>query len=274
MESLAHSKKDDIPSQTYLGHVEGVFNRAKLILSQLRPYLSPRTYQILEYMALTAAIYHDMGKLEEFSQLVLQGLGYGKMPNHVDAGVAYLLKSNLLEDKLAAALIYAHHIGMRPKPQKDQWSLFSDLRDYSYLKERCSWIDFHGKVSDFVDSKLDNLIKLHNSQVKIERFAPIQVKKQEVSLSLMRIALSVLVEADHYDTAKHYNNPVVEIRKCCRNKERLAQLDTMCRTFKLMRTKVPETNFAKKYTILADIAKKPVLSFHVVLKSELEKLPP
>ena len=93
MTYLAHSKKDNSSPQTYADHVKGVYIRAVKYAKEAEAYAC-KTNGLLQSVAGNSAIWHDLGKLDDENQAVLQGKSLGShLPvNHVDAGVAALIE--------------------------------------------------------------------------------------------------------------------------------------------------------------------------------------
>jgi CRISPR-associated endonuclease/helicase Cas3 len=242
---LAHSAEKDVQAQTYRDHILGVFRKAHRSLVRLRPFLSKDQYVLLRTIVLRAAIYHDMGKLCDNCQRVLRGEVAGKMPNHVDAGVAFLLRSKRKDFRLSAWIVLAHHRGYDFYPELDE-----DFRDRQILAGRCGWVkNPERKMSDYTDQNLNVLVARHNHCVKLV-VPEADVDDRSVTAAFMRIALSCLVDADHYDTAKNYQNFVIERRYRLRPEERLASLD---RHVQLMQAELPEGVDLQRHKIRQDV---------------------
>lgn len=210
-EYFAHSPKEDHPAQTYVNHVRGVLNRVRRYASEAAQY-SPDDGELLYRTALTAAVYHDLGKLDKENQPVLSGKKKAKrLPvNHADAGAAFLLDGSHL-DLLAAISIAAHHKGF-PDFSKES------IREDSMFRD--------DNIKKHVDASVEEYAQIHVGLVTdnppIENVMPLG----DVSVFL-RMLLSCLVDADHTDTASNYgrypesvNNPIP-----LRPVERLTLLD-------------------------------------------------
>ncbi|MCK9459528.1 MAG: hypothetical protein M0R80_07810 [Proteobacteria bacterium] len=213
MQPLAHSKDDakGIPEQTYVDHVQGVYGKVAKNLETIRPYVPPDKFQLISVITLLAALLHDLGKLCPNCQGVLQGdpkYRGCKMPNHTDAGAAYMVD----KFRAVAKLIQSHHYGF------DNFD--TDMRDHKTLAERCPHISFKGTMMEYTDGILQRLVELHHKLVKTDI-----VNGKTNENGFYRLALSILVDADHYDTAKNYKNKVVEKEIPLRAKERLVLLD-------------------------------------------------
>lgn len=203
---LAHSPQRDVPAQAYREHIERVRQKAKVNAeSATVGYIGERTAFIDSVEA--AAIYHDLGKLDEKNQEVLCHESRKRLPvAHEDAGVADLLK---LKHREAAVLVAAHHAGLfsQEKEREKQENLFRNL-----------------KIMEHVDQRLDDYVSLHRAAG-----CPTPSWTKDIQLHkcgfTRRIALSCLVDADHSDTARHYGNEVSYDPPKARWQERLDTLD-------------------------------------------------
>jgi CRISPR-associated endonuclease/helicase Cas3 len=162
-----------------------------------------------------AAEFHDLGKLDEANQNILeQGKQNVALPiNHVDAGVAHL-KS--IRDGLAAVIAYSHHLGLPDFPDEELNPnfLFRDKRN-----------QYNGQwVREISDSKIDQYRSIHKNVFSSHQDNS-KPSPTKIDALLFRIALSCLVDADHYDTARHYNEALPFEGPPLRASERLALLD-------------------------------------------------
>ena len=113
MTYLAHSAKPErrVPVQEYRDHIESVVRVAVTNADCVAKH-SAKYGELLRAAVRQAAEFHDLGKLDETNQEVLRN-NRGKMLNHVDAGVAHLLKdARRGSEVLAAVSVFAHHIGL------------------------------------------------------------------------------------------------------------------------------------------------------------------
>jgi CRISPR-associated endonuclease/helicase Cas3 len=204
MKVLAHSAqlRKGIPEQTYQEHITGVFRRAHTNLYEMLKYAQEALADIFRPIVLWAACFHDLGKLDEENQEVLQGKKQAKrLPvYHEDAGVAYLKNE---EKKLEAALlVYFHHRGLCSIPKENaQMFPYRDIR-----------------VREKTDPKLSRYLAIHRNEVTVEL-----EKSKHYYLAdglSRRLALSCLVDADHSDSAG-YQKPDYQTRW----QERLAKLE-------------------------------------------------
>ena len=119
---IAHSAdpQKGVPVQLYSDHIFNVVDAAVHHAKRLCKFITHDHWKGPAFKALIlAAEFHDLGKLDALCQKVMLGKLHGKMPNHVDAGVAYTLskykETNKLEWLLAAVIIHAHHINLVDK---------------------------------------------------------------------------------------------------------------------------------------------------------------
>lgn len=209
MALLAHSAqpKKGLPEQSYREHIIGVYQRAQSNVQEMVNYAKQDTLKVaLMPIVSWAACYHDLGKLDEDNQQVLQGkINARHLPvNHVDAGVAYLKE---IEKKLEAAmLVYSHHRGLpsvadeinRPFPFRD-----SEIREET-------------------DENLSQYLSLHKNEISVKLD---QSRQITIADGLTRrLVLSCLVDADYGDSS-HYNRREYHLRW----EERLNRLDAYVR---------------------------------------------
>lgn len=191
---LAHSAKGEIQEQPYQEHISEVMKNA---VKKAEAVASYSKYGTLLLSAVKyAALFHDLGKLDPENQRVLKN-GRGKLPvNHVDGGVAWLLSQPSILRNLSALSIYAHHIGLPSLPTEAAKGSGKIFRDES--------------LRDITDERLHAYLEVHKSVVSLSDVPDTQWKGPKPSPLCMRMALSCLVDADHTDTARHYNNVVPE----------------------------------------------------------------
>jgi len=219
---LAHSQRDGKPSQTYVKHVTNVLHKAACNALNATMFYSGNSNrdefikEFIDWVA-AAAVYHDLGKLDDANQVVLGTNSQTPLPiAHDDAGVAELDKLNRKE---AAILAHAHHRG-----------LFS--RDEEFSKQGCPFRELKKrtpkgeKIADHVDRELSRYEELHDSTgssrlIKSSTSGPIHGCG-----FTRRIALSCLVDADHGDTARYYENEVETSSVEPRWQERIAALES------------------------------------------------
>lgn len=220
-EYLAHSARNGAPSQSYTQHVEHVTDwavanaKAAAYGADGQPLCNSRDAAILVQCASDAGVYHDLGKLARENQQELQNPKEGKtLPiNHVDAGAGALLKLPDHCGDFAALMVYSHHRGL---PDIQAESLYPGTRYRS--KDPA--------VREKVDASLKELLELHGTLFK--HLPPIGTREpiQGDESVFCRMELSCLADADHTDTAMHYNNyPKDLTAPALRAKERLERLN-------------------------------------------------
>ena len=185
----AHSpdKRKGIGIHPYASHVKDVLKRALTYVDNICRY-SAIDGENLSSIVRKSALFHDLGKLDKENQLVLLGEKTAKtLPfNHVDAGASHLWGNE--NYSLAAAVIQAHHIGYCDflEEEKSDDNMFRDP-----------------KIMEHTNKTLDELLSIHNTLV-IEKNILGGEKINGNHAVFLRIALSCLVDADHTDTAIHY----------------------------------------------------------------------
>ena len=200
---LAHSPKPEngIPAQLYAEHIENVVELAAWDTSAIADFSGDG--RLLASAVRLAAEFHDLGKLDPRNQAVLAVGNGGRLPvNHVDAGVAHLLKeAPQLAAQLAAILVFSHHRGLPDVTEhrtRDAGAPFRDVKS-----------DEDGRrVKDYTDEHLREYVRMHLSVVAgMEETAYSDEPLQSDLAVLLRLALSCLVDADHGDTSRHYGKP-------------------------------------------------------------------
>ena len=200
MTLLAHSPqpKNEIPAQLYVEHIENVLASAVRHTCDLTANATDG--QLFKLAVQMAAEFHDLGKLDPENQVVLSVGGSGRLPvNHVDAGVAHLLKDPpQLAAQLAAILVFSHHRGLPDFSEhitREAGQPFRDLES-----------DESGRVTkDRTDKQLTAYLRMHQSVVASTGQLTYSNEQRRSDMSvLLRLALSCLVDADHFDTAGHY----------------------------------------------------------------------
>src|SRR3989338_519183 len=216
---LAHSAKGDIQAQSYQAHVCNVYEMAFGNAARAGTY--SQYGALMKDTVALAALYHDLGKLAPENQKVLKSRSKKSLPlNHVDAGVAALQSGGLsLAVNLAALFVYSHHIGLKSLPDENAKGKGNVFRDMSLNQDGRS-------VKEIIDKYLSDYLESHKSQLSDMP----EMKKSEwhgasTTPLFMRMALSCLVDADHTDTARHYNNIIPEGDIQLHPESRLASLD-------------------------------------------------
>ena len=192
-EYLAHSARDGSPAQTYLNHVQNVRDDAVRYAKEASAFAKNRDDGIaLVNAVINAAVFHDLGKLEEENQSALHNGNQPHLPiNHTDAGTALLLH----EDRWCSAIcVMSHHRGLPDFSKENGRDDSKAFRD--------------ADIAAATDSKLPDLKAIHQ-----DFFQEDAVDEKLASGYLpvfMRLALSCLADADHGDTARHYSQESIE----------------------------------------------------------------
>lgn len=200
MQPLAHSArpKRGIKEQTYTEHVARVESGVADRLRDLTPFGPPNCGVLFDEVS-CAARFHDVGKLIAENQRVLQSSSHEPLPiPHEYAGVHYLYRSYR---HVAAVLVYYHHAGLQ-NLQREIASYSDAFR--SVRHDTCGGEKIKSAI-EAVDSCLKRhfeLLPTHSDTPgpKVPHFRVLS----GVSGISWRIALSVLADADHFDTARHY----------------------------------------------------------------------
>ena len=201
---LAHSPKpeNEIPAQPYAEHIENVVKLATWDTSEIANFSVDN--KLLAFVVRLAAEFHDLGKLDPKNQAVLAVENGGRLPvNHVDAGVAHLLKAPpQLAAQLAAILVFSHHRGL------------PDITEHRTRDVGLSFRDLNPNESghlmkDHTNKQLTEYMRKHQSVVTGVEQSTYSDEQRQCDLSvLLRLALSCLVDADHFDTARHYGKSI------------------------------------------------------------------
>jgi len=205
---LAHSvgKNPPVPPQPYSTHVSSVLRRAEENIVRLSSYYGGDLSYFREAVR-AAAIYHDLGKLDDENQKVLShGGGRGLPVNHVDAGTANLLANDFVESALIA---HAHHIGLQSIPEER-------AKDELFLRDPNLATRTEQYLADYLSKHNHTGLKI------VERNAD---GVSDWNGLTRRIALSCLVDADHGDTASNYQKEFPLSHPLPRWEERLKALD-------------------------------------------------
>ncbi|HWR40827.1 MAG TPA: CRISPR-associated endonuclease Cas3'' [Patescibacteria group bacterium] len=181
---LAHSSRNGNPPQSYRDHVTGMVKNAGENIGAILSFVLQD--KIEDYRAIigVAAMYHDLGKLDQLNQEVLRGAQKAnKLPvEHRDAGVKYLHDD--CENKFAAALVYSHHRPGLPNMMEER--LKANPFRYIDAKER-------------TDAYITEYLRLHNEEFEGAELGSIRLSK--LSSMEYRMLLSCLVDADYSDTS-------------------------------------------------------------------------
>jgi CRISPR-associated endonuclease/helicase Cas3 len=199
-EPVAHSPPRHDPNrqpQRYRLHVtavrEGARRRAEWALKYAT---SPPPGFVSTVVA--AAVFHDLGKLDEANQGPLSRSRNEPLPrdrDHVDAGIAYSLAQG---DEAAAWLVRAHHAPPGIPSYGAEKALPRELRGG---RKRDPEEGEHDALITHVDAHLAEYVALHEQVCGVHRLEPAAV--DGLHGLPMRLALSCLVDADHSDSAAY-----------------------------------------------------------------------
>lgn len=228
----AHTGKSkyNIPPQLYADHIRNMYNQIIVEFKILSPFL--------QKVVLIAAIFHDFGKLIDSSQKILNNpdqIDDVKMVNHVDAGVAWcLMKYQKTNDSVfvyAAYLIHAHHIGLQNRQKLFDFSFQGFTTKYNItenFRDSKHNDSINNTVKEYYDSNMDSLYDIQYALLskEIEHALSLEYSKNDVTPIELRFALSVLIDADHGDVTKYYDNGFTFHEYKLRASERLKLLDS------------------------------------------------
>jgi CRISPR-associated endonuclease/helicase Cas3 len=205
-EPLAHSARKQVTAQSYEAHIRRVTAIATRSARRATRYYR-RDRKFFVDTVRVAALFHDLGKLDDKNQQVLMRSATEKLPiKHWDASSAYLLSQHRME---SAVLAYAHHRGLP-----------------DYLTE-CTYGERAFRVQEEFDRTnqfLADFITRHEAIIG-KPVKAIQSQNAGWSGLTRRLALSCLVDGDHTDTAEHYGSERPQRLLPLRPAERLQTLD-------------------------------------------------
>lgn len=213
---LAHSPRRGVSSQTYFEHVTNVRNTAIQNARNATAFYSGDRQAFIGLIE-AAALYHDIGKLDNANQDVLKQNSKNPLPvAHEDAGVAALWE---MRQKESSVLVAAHHAGLFSKNEEsppNKKRLFRDERQLP-IHNGCT-------IDDHVDAHLPEYLTAHEKAGLCRADETSNGKLHRCGFT-RRVALSCLVDADHGDTARHYGNEVETPKVEPRWQERLTALE-------------------------------------------------
>lgn len=190
---------------------------------------APKFGDVLRDAVALAAEYHDLGKLDDENQAVLESDSKTALPlAHWDAGSAHLLcqakqDQQELTFPVSAALILAHHEGL------------VNLRDEmagGFLRVREPTRDGRN-VQQITDRNLTQYVQRHREALSNVSLPRPKLRNRTMNgmppALLFRLALSCLVDADHSDTALNYRDAVARDGMPLNPDQRLATLNSFVR---------------------------------------------
>jgi CRISPR-associated endonuclease/helicase Cas3 len=215
---LAHSARFGYPEQTYKEHISEVVRIALEAASKVTPYVP--FDDLFVSTVRTAAEYHDLGKVDEANQKVLQGKIKEEHPHHLpiahsDAGTAHLLRKGTIPSALC---VLSHHAGLPSIPEENSKMYRFRVRTLAKNDEKT--------VREITDEKLAKDISEHETEIGP---APNLPEGRSPGQTFLRFALSCLVDADHSDTARHYGQVASNQAPVLRAADRLELLDAHIR---------------------------------------------
>jgi CRISPR-associated endonuclease/helicase Cas3 len=197
---LAHSPHGEVPGQAYFEHITDVQSEAVRNARKVAQFYDGDKEALIGTVD-AAALFHDLGKLDEANQSVLNLDSRRPLPiAHVDAGVAALLRFRRKESAVLAA---AHHAGLFGKSNESHPNKIRPFRDERKLHTLKG-----GPVDKHVDNHLSEYLSDHGKAgLGIAANGMNDGELHRCGFT-RRIALSCLVDADHGDTARHYGKEV------------------------------------------------------------------
>lgn len=209
---LAHSARPErgVPPQGFWEHIERV-TRAALDSAGYASAFWTGDRDLFCAEVEAAARLHDCGKLAPENQAVLARISRDPLPiRHEDAGAAWLLEDRR---KKAALLVAGHHAGL-PARSAEQKKVFAKPPGAPY------------RFTEALDHTRRHMA-IYRAAYKAANFLPegTAVGSEQWSGLAHRIALSCLVDADHGDTAAHYQQPIPAEAAKPRWAERIEALD-------------------------------------------------
>ena len=232
---LAHSPREGrgIPAQPYALHVRNLRERALPSLdAMLRAYRGPEALlpDRLRTALLWATTFHDLGKLADENQEVLRGETGEALPYlHESAGALHCLEN--YSQTAAAFAIHSHHQGL-PNALAERARELDARAD----GEPHSRFVRDGEYTTTAEL-LPKLLRRHD-EVSAARGpalpgTPVRVLRwksdggrnpSELTALEMRLLLSLLVDADHGDTAQNYGQETPVTPPAPRWEERFEKL--------------------------------------------------
>lgn len=222
----AHSgiKSEGISPQLYSDHVRNVTKLALKNASKVmkKCTMTPERKMVFYDIIRVSSIYHDMGKLDSNIQPILSSneAPEVRLLNHVDAGVAYLLKeyndTGHTVYLMSAFFVLSHHIGLQDwlefveeyKPSglfsKIKYELKEMARAKCNIKEEYG-LPFDEILEEYTNRNLPEYVTKHRRCSRLKDCIRSRSGIMLTSLQL-RMAFSCFVDADHQDTANHFSN--------------------------------------------------------------------
>lgn len=226
---LAHSAPPQNPTrgpQPYGEHARNVWTRAISAADEMFAFArGPAATDLLSMQnAISiASVFHDLGKLDAKNQAVLNAGRGARLPpecDHIEAGVAHTL-AEAHRNIASAWLIRAHHGPGLPDRASEKFMPFGPLRGRRDRKN--SDAEFHRTIVERTDRGLPRFLERH---FEAWPDSPKVTPGSDLHGLSIRLALSCLVDADHYDTAAWDQPPALLKRLSCDWDQLLKRLDS------------------------------------------------
>ena len=215
---LAHSARPakGIPAQSYSEHIANVSLCAYEAMMGAQAHRSGGLDAKLLAAVQWASVFHDLGKLTQENQTILQGTSGERLPiTHEDAGAAHCI---LNKQNAAAWVIAQHHSGLKDFAEETTKGELNTQNPTSALFRNPT-------VKLDTDARLGSLVDRHKQICAPATLDPRGVGVKEPIPWNMRLLMSCLVAGDHGDTARHYQQEPALEPPAPRWEERLAALD-------------------------------------------------
>ena len=222
MDFVAHTppKNDpDRPPHLYAEHIREVVIYGMALFESVLTFCSfPDEFKrALADTLKQSLLLHDLGKLDDENQAVLQGVKTGQLNvDHIEAGVAV---AEVLENELMAWIIRGHHAPGLPNKKTERQFSKGLKREFGYSSSATALRGWRHKRNPYALNKKDFENHLHRIQHTNENLDAYQSRQKltcgeypETSQNLpdqallVRIMLSCLVQADHLSTACYSEN--------------------------------------------------------------------
>ena len=229
---LAHSArpKREIPAQPYGTHLHNTLQvRALPELEAMLPFYCGKRARVPDRLrtALSWALrFHDLGKLADENQAVLRGVLGDALPYpHESAGALHCLEH---EQTAAAFAIHSHHQGLtNASAERAQYDLQREgepCRPFVRDGECAKTAELLPLLNQRHQEALADAPELPATPVRVLQWQVQDLPKHDLTALEMRLLLSLLVDADHGDTAHHYGQETPVCAPEPRWSERLEKL--------------------------------------------------
>jgi len=221
MTYVAHTppkENPELPPHPYADHIKEMVGYGYPLLRYILAYSSKEDAPKKELLKTLSAVLmlHDMGKLDEENQDILQGRKKGKLPvDHIDAGVA---AAGFMENELAAWLMRGHHSPGLPSKKAEKYFIQQLTVETGHPLTATSLRGLRYKRSkDEANLRQDYFDHLEAIQRTDTKFNDYSAKQQQTCGAwpkcrmtlhdddglMIRLFLSCLVDADHGSSAAY-----------------------------------------------------------------------